>query len=451
MSYIRGNAPPPYDDHQLPRYDDDLHNSVQKMKEQQSKIESLLKELFTTKNATLSKTTQDTIRNIMFIFESRFDSLQKDLLSTINQTAAWIQSIPVVEKEHTKMKGQIDQLLASTELLDAYIKKLGQSIKHKLHHIDRWTDSKNEMCKIPNISMNSFTYGPQVAQNEYLITDYLMKPLPVYAMERSWAIQQFLLSRRHEYLCSCYNCILNDMFKIRETNPNSDTHFKYQCPLDSDCTCITRIHRQSFKHSSEIGYIKGRDKELSLNQLLYIYNMTQIYKDHQVNRSYIKGGDLVCIPNLKKLSVDQNGIVNVPAGQPSIGVWVHYIINCTRRDGVDVFQYQNDRDIHETTADKLYVFTTRSIYPRIPEIFNSSDNSIICVPIEQYMVNTMFSDTLIMEESEDVKAGGSLYDKGKLLYRGQMKNGLPHGYGTGYYANGDVGHVGMFKGGKIVQ
>jgi hypothetical protein len=48
--------------------------------------------------------------------------------------------------------------------------------------------------------------------------------------------------------------------------------------------------------------------------------------------------------------------------------------------------------------------------------------------------------------------GGSLYDKkGKLLYRGEMKNGLPHGYGTGYYANGKVGHVGMFKGGKIVQ
>ena len=48
--------------------------------------------------------------------------------------------------------------------------------------------------------------------------------------------------------------------------------------------------------------------------------------------------------------------------------------------------------------------------------------------------------------------GGSLYDnKGKLLYRGGMKNGLPHGYGTGYYANGKVGYVGMFKGGKIIQ
>jgi hypothetical protein len=51
-----------------------------------------------------------------------------------------------------------------------------------------------------------------------------------------------------------------------------------------------------------------------------------------------------------------------------------------------------------------------------------------------------------------VQSGGSLYDnKGKLLYRGEMKNGVPHGYGTGYYANGKVGHTGMFKGGKIVQ
>jgi hypothetical protein len=53
---------------------------------------------------------------------------------------------------------------------------------------------------------------------------------------------------------------------------------------------------------------------------------------------------------------------------------------------------------------------------------------------------------------EAAQPGGSLYDKnGTLLYRGEMKNGVPHGYGTGYYANGKVGHVGLFKGGKIVQ
>ena len=63
--------------------------------------------------------------------------------------------------------------------------------------------------------------------------------------------------------------------------------------------------------------------------------------------------------------------------------------------------------------------------------------------------------TELLDEFNEIfknQIGGSLYDKkGKLLYRGQMKNGVPHGYGTGYYANGKVGHTGMFKGGKIVQ
>jgi antitoxin component YwqK of YwqJK toxin-antitoxin module len=69
-------------------------------------------------------------------------------------------------------------------------------------------------------------------------------------------------------------------------------------------------------------------------------------------------------------------------------------------------------------------------------------------------MESMFEEELEarLRAKEAAQPGGSLYDKkGKLLYRGQMKNGLPHGYGTGYYANGKVGHVGMFKGGKIVQ
>jgi hypothetical protein len=62
--------------------------------------------------------------------------------------------------------------------------------------------------------------------------------------------------------------------------------------------------------------------------------------------------------------------------------------------------------------------------------------------------------TELLDEFNEIfknQIGGSLYDKkGKLLYRGQMKNGVPHGYGTGYYTNGKVGHVGMFKNGKII-
>ena len=67
------------------------------MKQKQSDIESLLQNLVDTKDATLSKTTQDTIRNIMFIFEQRFDSLQTDLLAKMKQIESWIQTIPVVE------------------------------------------------------------------------------------------------------------------------------------------------------------------------------------------------------------------------------------------------------------------------------------------------------------------------------------------------------------------
>jgi hypothetical protein len=64
----------------------------------------------------------------------------------------------------------------------------------------------------------------------------------------------------------------------------------------------------------------------------------------------------------------------------------------------------------------------------------------------------VYRSEIVIDNEYVAQAGGSLYDnKGKLLYRGEMKNGLPHGYGTGYYANGKVGHVGMFKGGKIVQ
>ena len=441
-------APPPYND--LPSYDD----SVEKMKQKQTEIESLLQNLLTTKNATLSKTTQDIIRNIMFIFENRFDSLEKELITKIRETAAWLESIPVVEKEHTKMKGQVEQLLAHTESLDARIKKLGQSIKHKLRPIDRWTDPKNAMCRVNMVDIGSFSFS-QRYQSEVLVTDYLLKPLPHYVNENSGNLGRFLARHRTEYICSCYNCILFQVYGLKASmathrRPRDGEKTVPMCPLDSDCTCMTMVHRSSFLHSIEGGYIKGRDKELSPIQL---YFATHLYHGTDNN--------LVCIPNLDGLSVSPDGIVNVKDLQ---NIKFFIIVNCTKRDGVDVYQYQTwighpqKYQLHETTEDKLYVRTNRYEYPpRDPATFISSDYHLlspqeICVPIEQYMADTMFSDNFIMDEPEYVQPGGSLYDnKGKLLYRGQMKNGVPHGYGTGYYANGKVGHTGMFKGGKIVQ
>ena len=88
--------------------------------------------------------------------------------------------------------------------------------------------------------------------------------------------------------------------------------------------------------------------------------------------------------------------------------------------------------------------------------FNSYKNglpigTVRVLPVMSYRPG-VYRYEFIIDNSYKVGGGDSLYDnKGKLLYRGEMKNGVPHGYGTGYYSNGKVGHTGMFKGGKIVQ
>jgi hypothetical protein len=385
---------------------------MEKMKQKQAELESLLQNLLDTKDATLSKTTKDTIRNIMFLFEHRFDSLEQELLAKIKQTAAWIESIPIVEQEHTEMKHHVDQLLAHTQLLDAHIRKMEGQLKHNMaiqplveriamleqkidsvleqkDVVDRWTDPKNAMCRIPYIYLQNLTYGPFISQGEILITDYLLKPFPNYAMERSTGIKTFLSVRRHEYICPCYNCVLNDMFKLKVEHRGQDEK-RIMCPLDSECTCMTTVHRKTFIHSIEVGYIKGKDTELSPIQRYYAKN---------IQLPYIGSNYLVCIPTLKDRSVSQDGIVNVISGQfPALE---YEIVNCTRRDGVDVYQYltppyTNGRyQLHETTADKLYVMTNELEYPpRDPSLVvpQSYSHNRICVPIEKYIADTMVDE-----------------------------------------------------------
>ena len=57
------------------------------------------------------------------------------------------------------------------------------------------------------------------------------------------------------------------------------------CPHDSDCTCLTLYHRSIFTHSAEIGYIKGRDRELSAIQTYYATHLSE-------------DNCLICIPML---------------------------------------------------------------------------------------------------------------------------------------------------------
>ena len=100
------------------------------------------------------------------------------------------------------------------------------------------------------------------------------------------------------------------------------------------------------------------------------------------------------------------------------------------------------------TSQRLATPKTPAVY-RYEFIIDNSYNPFIEAALkgDQAALNSQ-----IAALNKRVQGGDSLYDnKGKLLYRGEMKNGLPHGYGTGYYSNGKVGHTGMFKGGKIVQ
>lgn len=400
--------PPPYDYQHLPPYDD-----MEKIQQKQTEIETLLQNMLDTKDATLSKATQDTIRNIMFLFEHRFDSLEKELLAKIKQTASWIQTIPVVEQEHTEMKHHVDQLLAHMQLLDAQLRQMEDHMKHhslveritvleqKLDAVleqkeaveaDRWTDQKNAMCRINNLNISSLSIVVR-NQGEFPVTDFLLKPLPHYVnINGSYrgGLSSFLERNRVEYLCSCYNCIL--LQKYKRASDEGGVFKTNMCPLDSDCTCMTFCHRMSFVHSIETGYIKDRDKELSPIQRFYA-------KGFYFNNN----NKLVCIPTLNGLSVYPDGTVH---SNDLLNNKIFLIVNCTRRDGVDVYQYQTSiirtgkYQLHETFADKLYVWTNKYEYPpRDPSTFDKSHDYLqqnfqqnICVPIEKYLADTMDAD-----------------------------------------------------------
>ena len=440
--------PPPSYDPPPPSYYDD---TMDKMKQKQVEIDSLLQQLLNTKDATLSKTTQDTIRNIMFIFEQRFDLLEQDLLTKIKETSLWIDTIPIVEKEHVEMKATLDKLLSHTQLLDAHIREietkindqkriedhtrslveplveritmLEKTLEKTIHLdeqkyiVDRWTDPKNAICLLPmGYLLSQFTLDPRSHHPNtfpYLYSDFLLKPLPHYIIDEphnTAAIQSFFGSRRHEYLCPCYNCILSDMLKINvnysnSTNPTNNQPYQHIqrmiCPLDSECTCMNLQHRIMFAHSIEAGYIKGRDHELSPIQRFYA---KQAIKNPQEN--------LVCIPDITGHKIDATGILYKHPQVVSVE-FAHRIMNCTRRYGQDIYQYQIANrgpphlykfNIHETFEDKLYVETNQYEYLLEFPVDKSLRQSIIYVPIEKYISDTMFSDSLFSGKKPSKKS-----------------------------------------------
>jgi hypothetical protein len=298
----------------------------------------------------------------------------------------------VIRREHEQMNHRIsllethideiirkekDEISHRIEQLETHMKRLETKLVHE-PQIDRWTDPKNAICRIPNSGyMEQFTKDYQPTN----INTYLLKPLPHY-VSKGASLLEFLTNHRHEYLCPCYNCILHDMFGTKGSYDGSKLYQPVLCPLDSDCTCMTYTHRMDFKHSIQVGIIKGRDKELSPIQRYYTSHI-----NHGQNCSLVH-----VLDEYKGKQHDGTITYSISGVKPP-----YYLIsNCIKRDGIVMFQYKKyNSDIIYETADNLYVITDSFHYPpRDPATFNTSDYYLtgihILVPVEKYMTDTHF-------------------------------------------------------------
>ena len=140
---------------------------------------------------------------------------------------------------------------------------------------------------------------------------------------------------RDHIWCDCYNCHLNSMmFKNKThhiqsiTTTHADIILKPFCPLDSECTCLNVEHRSFYRHSLEMGIIKGRDLELSPIHIRIILS--------------------------NKGLLGKRRIVTIGKFMPSGSTYTQ-ISNITQCKGVDVFQYRGDGGIiHNATKDDLF-------------------------------------------------------------------------------------------------
>ena len=145
--------------------------------------------------------------------------------------------------------------------------------------------------------------------------------------------------------CDCFGCLL-----IRKQyptfDPNSDsthTHLRPSgngiCPLDSDCTCLNKEHRQNYFHTIELGIIKGRDLELSKTQI----ELIQEYR----------------IAGMEYAKHRKSYYIVVMTNRCEYGCAL--VQNCTRKDGIDIFQYKGIGGIiYDATIDDLFTYDKKT-------------------------------------------------------------------------------------------
>jgi hypothetical protein len=126
--------------------------------------------------------------------------------------------------------------------------------------------------------------------------------------------------------CTCLDCILHDRF----TSPATYSNVRGFCPFGTNCTCLNANHRSRYKHLIQYYISTGRDTELSPLQVFYCTENFQIKK-------YTTKKIVVITPNIR-------------TGNP-----YEQIVNCTKKDGIDVYQYVGIGNIvYDATEHELY-------------------------------------------------------------------------------------------------
>jgi hypothetical protein len=126
--------------------------------------------------------------------------------------------------------------------------------------------------------------------------------------------------------CTCLDCMLHDKF----TSPSTYSNVRGFCPFGTNCTCVNANHRSRYKHLIQYNIITGRDTELSPLQVFYCTENFQIKK-------YTTKRIVVITPNIR-------------TGNP-----FEQIVNCTKKDGIDYYQYVGIGNIvYDATEHELY-------------------------------------------------------------------------------------------------
>jgi hypothetical protein len=132
--------PPPYESPPPYPYSDNTLITIRKeIADVQENISHIMVEMMKIKNQPVSVQTQETIRNIMLIFERQFHLLEDKLTEQIGHFVTWATELPRFEKESGEhsilLESHSQQILELTRLLEEQIEKINHVESHDMKRL----------------------------------------------------------------------------------------------------------------------------------------------------------------------------------------------------------------------------------------------------------------------------------------------------------------------------